>query len=491
MKTRREAMEPYVSYDNVHRFVTVIGRGGDQAAPPYLPSGAELYNGQEVNNETQSGSVIVRTRLSEVGFQRVLEGRRTESMLTEKRFLLRTTRKEFSHRFKSLGAKVPLALRRQIARQLLFTAEHIAQTRSTSSISVLDFVVRGMFMIVHDSRSKLDDGPRELDKSVWVEAHRRKDIVYLASADQAEGGSQNAPEPTGLVDRDRQQLEEMVFLWDHWELCEKVAALREKDDWRALSREDFERAARALQQMPDSEETPTKEGAAPGSDWEIESSSSEGSAAAARIRSLDEVRKLRETVQKKVARMFSPKIFRRGLLLQEMKHALTKLRQTPPEELKLWLDLFERSWFLEFKATDKELHHLAGTLLENSTNVEFTDILRELPRPEQRERSSRHMSEELNLTVCLKWVRFLLHYYCGGIKVVQLSDVVRTRLSRPARRMIRASMAALHTHPEEDTDEEDGVPSPGALERADRGIDAFLGPLPDEGAMERLDRGPT
>lgn len=91
--------------------------------------------------------------------------------------------------------------------------------------------------------------------------------------------------------------------------------------------------------------------------------------------------------------------------------------------------------------------------------------------------------------MCLKWVRFLLHYYCGGIKVVQLSDVVRTRLSRPARRMIRASMAALHTHPEEDTDEEDGVPSPGALERADRGIDAFLGPLPDEGAMERLDRG--
>eukprot|EP00439_Symbiodinium_sp_Y106_P033306 s2428_g3.t14 len=489
MKTRREAMEPYVSYDNVHRFVTVTGRGGDQAAPPYLPSGAELYNGQEVNNELQSGSVVVRTRLSEVGFQRVLEGRRTESMLTEKRFLLRTTRKEFSHRSKTLGAKVPIALRRQVARQLLFTAEHIASTRSASSVSILDFVVRGMFMIVHDSRSSLDDGPRELDRSVWVEAYRRKDIVYLASADQAEGGSQNAQKPTGLVDRDLQQLEEMVFSWDHWELCQKVAALHEKDDWHTLRREDFESAARALQQTPDSEQTSTKEGAAPNFDWEIGSSSSEGSAPAARIRSLEDVRHLRETVQKKVARMFSPKIFRRGLLLREMKHALTKLRQTPPEELKLWLDLFERSWFPEFKATDKELHHLAGTHLESSTNVEFTDILHELPRPEQRERSSRHMSEELNLTVCLKWVRFLLHYYCGGIQVVQLGDVMRTRLTRPNRRMIRTTMAQMHTHPEEDTDEEDGVPSPGALQRADKGIDAFLGPLPDEGAMERLDRG--
>ena len=33
-----------------------------------------------------------------------------------------------------------------LGRQLLFTAEHIASTRSASSVSILDFVVRGMFM---------------------------------------------------------------------------------------------------------------------------------------------------------------------------------------------------------------------------------------------------------------------------------------------------------------------------------------------------------
>ncbi|OLQ13457.1 hypothetical protein AK812_SmicGene2513 [Symbiodinium microadriaticum] len=192
----------------------------------------------------------------------------------------------------------------------------------------------------------------------------------------------------------------------------------------------------------------------------------------------------------------------RGLLLQEMKHALTKLRQTPPEERLsgVRLDLFERSWFLEFKATDKaclsDFEHSQGL----GTNVEFTDILRELPR---------HMSEELNLTVCLKWaarqqtasklqagrlegwkaggllegwkVRFLLHYYCGGIKVVQLSDVVRTRLSRlhciltQKKTLMRRTACPPPVH------------SNVLIEAG--WIDAFLGPLPDEGAMERLDRG--
>lgn len=52
-------------------------------------------------------------------------------------------------------------------------------------------------------------------------------------------------------------------------------------------------------------------------------------------------------IKRMIEKMFEPKFFRRGLTLVELQLSLLKLTQTPRDELRRWLDLFEVQWISE------------------------------------------------------------------------------------------------------------------------------------------------
>ncbi|CAJ1365707.1 unnamed protein product [Effrenium voratum] len=384
-KKRQECAQPYIAYDNVHRFVSVLGKGGNVAAVPHLTSGSELL---------RAGYDNVRCKLSEV--PAMLKAKPARGTLKRRG----SQQEKLERVLQEASTSVPLQVRRQAARHLLFTVGWVAKKRSTFSSSLLDFVVRAVFMLADDSRESPEDGPQEVDKYAIQQANRQRDLLVIANMAK-----------------------------------------------------DFQLT---VQPHEASEQTEREDAS---------------------------IGLLR--VQYKVNRMYSPKIFRRGCTLQEVKDALATLRTTPPQELSLWLDHFERAWFEEFQAMDKELHLLAGTRLERGEQISSSEIV---------ERTTNHKDvleqEEQDIRICLKWVRFLLHYYCGGINVMSLTDVMRVRLTRESRR----SMLEMTADPEFSDEESQAEPvDAAAWERVDQGLEAALAAglqlEPDDDALMRLERG--
>eukprot|EP00913_Durusdinium_trenchii_P027731 g26004.t1 len=89
--------------------------------------------------------------------------------------------------------------------------------------------------------------------------------------------------------------------------------------------------------------------------------------------------------------------------------------------------------------------------------------------------------DEVNIKVCLKWVRFVLYYYCGGIQAMSLGDVMRVRLSRPSQYLIKAEMAALEITDSEEGHEEQDLELHQSLEVIHRTV--------DEDALMRVEQG--
>lgn len=177
--------------------------------------------------------------------------------------------------------------------------------------------------------------------------------------------------------------------------------------------------------------------------------------------------------------------------MQELKASMLLLRNTPRDELQQWLDFFEKVWFLEFLDSDKEIHLMSGTRLEQGVHADAMEILKAFRRPRRVTQNAlgepvQDGMDENNIKVYLKWVRFVLYHYCGGIQAVDLGDVMRTRLSRPSRFVIQNQMEKVHEEVVVSVDED-------ALQRVEKGLEAALaeglGLEPAQTALERLERG--
>ncbi|CAK9050522.1 unnamed protein product [Durusdinium trenchii] len=464
IKDRQSAGQPYVAYDNAHRFVSVLGSAAGRCPVPHLPIGRQLGEAGRASQWT-SHMRQVRCKLSEVP-----------------RHL-----KDFTW--------VSLQQRRAVAREILFTVAYIAKSSAVMSSLLLDFVVRATFLIAAEqSRDAQDDDPQEVDKHAWQEANRRRDLLVIAKlAEEARLRAavlgQVVPGGPALQEELRSE-KDAVISWGHWDLCHAVQQRLLKED-RSLEPEDFVHLEESQTMAFEGEHVPTTPTA---KQLQLPS-------AAESARALPH-HEGQERVQQKVYKMFSPTIFRRGCTFQELKEALVVLRSTPWEELQLWLEFFERVWFREFLDNDKEIHLMAGTHLETGVGATASEILQSTSR---RLHVKQLELDEVNIKVCLKWVRFVLYYYCGGIQAMSLGDVMRVRLSRPSQYLIKAEMAALEiTDSEEGHEEQDlelhqslevihRTVDEDALMRVEQGLDLALARglslEPTDLALERLERG--
>lgn len=418
--------EPYIAYDNVHRYVSVLANVGGQCTVPHLPIGRQL------EAAGQKSHAQVRCKLSDVP-----------------RHLQR-----FSF--------VSSVEQREVSRELLFTVAALAKDSATTSSFLLDFVVRAAFLMAADFRerhSEADELPQEVDKHAWQEANRKRDLLVIAS--MAEEQRQRdllygrATRGGPSIQKDLELEEEAIAGW---------GLLQGSQDGVAETDERVAMTDAGFRQPP-------------------------------------EIGEAEFLVHQKVYRMFSPTIFRRGCTLQELKASMLLLRNTPRDELQQWLDFFEKVWFLEFLDSDKEIHLMSGTRLEQGVHADAMEILKAFRRP--RRVTQNALGEpvqdgdgnENNIKVYLKWVRLVLYHYCGGIQAVDLGDVMRTRLSRPSRFVIQSQMEKV----DEEDDENEATPEvvisvdEDALLRVEKGLDAALAEglclEPAETALERLEQG--
>lgn len=382
--------EPYIAYDNVHRYVSVLANVGGQCTLPHLPIGRQL---EAVSSVEQ----------------------------------------------------------REVTRELLFTVAALAKDSATMSSFLLDFVVRAAFLMAADLRerhSEADELPQKVDKHAWQEANRKRDLLVIASMAEEQRqrdllyGKATRGGPS--IQKDLELEEEAISGWGLQLLQDAVA---ETDQSVAM--------------------TDAGHGRRP------------------------EIGEAVAVVHQKVYRMFSPTIFRRGCTLQELKASMLLLRNTPRDELQQWLDFFEKVWFLEFLDSDKEIHLMSGTRLEQGVHADAMEILKAFRRPRRVTQNAlgepvQDGMDENNIKVYLKWVRFVLYHYCGGIQAVDLGDVMRTRLSRPSRFVIQNQMEKVHEEVVVSVDED-------ALQRVEKGLEAALaeglGLEPAQTALERLERG--
>lgn len=298
---------------------------------------------------------------------------------------------------------------REVTRELLFTVAALAKDSATMSSFLLDFVVRAAFLMAADLRerhSEADELPQEVDKHAWQEANRKRDLLVIASMAEEQRqrdllyGKATRGGPS--IQKDLELEEEAISGWGLQLLQDAVA---ETDQSVAM--------------------TDAGHGRRP------------------------EIGEAVAVVHQKVYRMFSPTIFRRGCTLQELKASMLLLRNTPRDELQQWLDFFEKVWFLEFLDSDKEIHLMSGTRLEQGVHADAMEILKAFRRPRRVTQNAlgepvQDGMDENNIKVYLKWVRFVLYHYCGGIQAVDLGDVMRTRLSRPSRFVIQNQMEKVH-----------------------------------------------
>lgn len=360
--TSLKQQQPYVSYDILHGFMTVVGSRGDQAASTYIPRGNDCADHCKDGKSRLSEAPAVPD-LAELG--RVHQASASQKVL--------------------LGSMI------------MDTVKFITlKSGATSSVTVLDFALRAAFVMASDLSGKQQasssgpDPATEVDPMILVAAVDAADPIMLTHQPHEEGEEEEEEDPRliiGDVDLSRKcrliqkdlriHQSRIVEQLGEWHMCQlikrKVARQR-----RSVTASDFQREGDEEDDEDDEEDDEGEQehqnepkvshvvSVMDDDDHEDENDEHD---------TTDHVpteskEQMEERLQVEIERMFTPAMFRRGLLMQDLEKGLSAVQKLDQSELTMMLDLFERMWMLDKLNEDRSLRALCGWTEELSMNTD-------------------------------------------------------------------------------------------------------------------------
>jgi len=375
---RRQIQQPYVSMDHFYGFAGVVGNRGDEAVPPYIPRGLQLQElryskknlsaGRAAHVETGGVMMDYRSRFSEVPALPDVEKLPTPGKIR------RATKGDVL----------------TVTNYIMSIVQHLVCNHgldsASFSASICDFVIRAAFLSVRASEMS-DRGlhqhmaPQEVERKVWLAANMAHDPVKLTDEGHDDSGNQMqmdehsddaeeehlSPEERELACdgrfmlRDLQLHEDLVKSWNAYSLCMHVSQKARKGGRLTVTAEDFAKyVPHQHHEGENAEDHSDSEGSGSGDENEVEPDNTEN---------------IEAFYTAKVTSMFSPSLLRRGMTFQDLQAAMVYLQSVPANEMKVWIDIFERVWRQENLLSDHELKRLALKFAETMVQTEDPDDL--------------------------------------------------------------------------------------------------------------------
>lgn len=396
---RFKRMQPYLAFDPRYAWVSVLGSRGDKAIPPLFPSGRQLAD---------LGNLECAWRIP-------LSMLPTVSIFTHTniRPLEATTRD-----------------RKTVYQYLMSTIEHIScgpGSTSTFSVSSMEFVIRAAHVIAASNRKDDDMGVQDVDKNTWRNANITRDLLTIVNSKKE--GMESFETLSERLKRLAEELQEslasskdLVLTWEASDKCRRLLHLARKEG-RKVTLEDFELTEEQL----------------------LEKEADDDSSVDQMILT-HFVRDAQESIvskyKEKIDAMFEPLTFKRGLNEEEFQLALSALQKIPRDELKVWLDMFEKQWLAERIEADLDLRSLVGSFVEKGTQAKLdaTSMVEDQLQTMSKEAVIEGLirANEIPLKAALKWARFVVlrvHTTSYHVSLKDLNDVRRLRHQRIQARM--------------------------------------------------------